>query len=141
MFINYSNDFKSQWQSLHVLNFQSIFKQMNWNFSAILLDFLGHLWLDIGVVLVCNIPTKSPLENTQVMLRVSQRPWGCKKSKKLGLRGASYYGRQVERTLYKLSSRRQGRSPLNYINCRLCITLGRKVFLLKESLGFHKYWG
>jgi hypothetical protein len=32
----------------------------------------------------------------------------------LALRGALYYSLQVERTLDKLSSRRQGRSPFKY---------------------------
>jgi hypothetical protein len=57
------------------------------------------------------------------------------------LRGASYYSHGVERTLDKLPSRRQGRSPLKYIICRLCISLERKVCPLKESLDFHKYCG
>jgi hypothetical protein len=56
------------------------------------------------------------------------------------LRGASYYGRGVERTSNKLPSRGQGRSLLKYINCRICISLERKVCPLKESLGFHKYY-
>jgi hypothetical protein len=47
----------------------------------------------------------------------------------------------VKRTLDKLSSRGQGRSPLKYINYRLCISLERIICLLEESLGFHKYCG
>jgi hypothetical protein len=53
------------------------------------------------------------------------------------LRGTSHYGHRVERTLDKLSSRGQGRSPLKYTNYRFCIILDRKVCLLEESLGFH----
>jgi hypothetical protein len=38
-----------------------------------------------------------------------------------------------------MGSRGQGRSSLKYTNIRLCISLERKVCLLEESLGFHKY--
>jgi hypothetical protein len=31
-------------------------------------------------------------------------------------------------------TREQGRSPLQYTNCRLCISLERKVYPLEESL-------
>jgi hypothetical protein len=47
----------------------------------------------------------------------------------------------LERTLDKLSLIKLGRSPLKYINCKFYIILERKVCLLKESLGFHKYLG
>jgi hypothetical protein len=57
------------------------------------------------------------------------------------LRGASHYGRGVKKTSDKLPSREQGRSPLKYINYKFYISLERKVCLLKESLGFHKYCG
>jgi hypothetical protein len=59
--------------------------------------------------------------------------------KMLAMRGVSHYSRGVERTSDKFPLRRQGRSPLKYVNCRLCISLERKVCPLKESLGFHKY--
>jgi hypothetical protein len=49
-------------------------------------------------------------------------------------RGASHYGRGVERTSDKLPLREQGRSPLKYINCRLCISFERKVCLVEENL-------
>jgi hypothetical protein len=55
------------------------------------------------------------------------------------LRGGSQFGHQVKRALDKLSSRGQCRSPLKYTNCRLCISLERKVCPLEVSLGFHKY--
>jgi hypothetical protein len=42
---------------------------------------------------------------------------------------------------WTFSSRGQGRSPLKYINCRLCIGLERKVCLLEKKLDFHKYCG
>jgi hypothetical protein len=58
-----------------------------------------------------------------------------------GIRGASHNGREVERTLDKLSLRRQGRSSLKYKNYRLCISLERNVYPLMESLGFHKCCG
>jgi hypothetical protein len=59
--------------------------------------------------------------------------------KKVLLMDTSQYNRRVERTLDKFSSRgEQGRSPLKYTNCRLCISLERKVCPLEESLGFHK---
>jgi hypothetical protein len=55
------------------------------------------------------------------------------------LKSASHYNRGVERTLDKLPSRGQGRSPLKYINCRLFISLERNFCSLVKSLGFHKY--
>jgi hypothetical protein len=51
--------------------------------------------------------------------------------------GASHYGRQVEKTLDKLSSKGQGGNPLKYTNCKLCIGLDRKICPLEEILGFH----
>jgi hypothetical protein len=45
------------------------------------------------------------------------------------VRGASYYGCGVERTSEKLPLRRQGRSPLKYINYRRCISLEEKKFV------------
>jgi hypothetical protein len=40
----------------------------------------------------------------------------------------THYGHRVERDLKKLPSRRQGRSPLKYTNCGVCIlSLGKKV--------------
>ena len=42
------------------------------------------------------------------------------------LRSASHYFCWVKRTLDKLSTREQGRSPLKYINCGPCISLERK---------------
>jgi hypothetical protein len=60
----------------------------------------------------------------------------CGSLEMLWLRGASYYGRWIEKTLYKPSSRGQGRSPLKYRNYGLCISFERKVCLLKKSLGF-----
>jgi hypothetical protein len=50
------------------------------------------------------------------------------------VRGASYYSRGVERTSNKLPLRGQGRSPLKYMNCKLCISLERKVCLVEENL-------
>jgi hypothetical protein len=50
--------------------------------------------------------------------------------------GASHYGCLVERTLDKPSLRRQGRSPLKCTNSGVCITLKKKVYPLKKSLGF-----
>jgi hypothetical protein len=45
------------------------------------------------------------------------------------IRAASYYRHEVERTLNKLSLREQGRSPLKYTNCRLCIRLEEKFLV------------
>ena len=66
------------------------------------------------------------------------------------LRGISYYGCWVERTLDKLLSKEQDRSPLKYTNCgpymilkikyTNCgpyIILKIKVYLLEENLCFH----
>ena len=50
--------------------------------------------------------------------------------------GAAHYARLVERTLDKLPSREQGRSPMKYTNYGVYISLERKVCLLEESLGF-----
>jgi hypothetical protein len=52
------------------------------------------------------------------------------------LRGTSHYGHQFKRTLYKLFSGGQDRSPFQYTNCKLCISSKRKVYLLKENLDF-----
>jgi hypothetical protein len=57
------------------------------------------------------------------------------------LRGTSQNGHKIERTSDKLSLRGQGRSPLKYTNCELCISLEKKICPLKESLDFHKYRG
>jgi hypothetical protein len=51
------------------------------------------------------------------------------------IRGTSYYGYWVERTLDKLFSRGQGRSSLKYINCRFCISLEKKL-LAQREFGF-----
>jgi hypothetical protein len=51
--------------------------------------------------------------------------------------GDSHYGSWLESTLDKLSPGEQGRSPLKYMNCGLCISLERKVYPLEESLDFH----
>jgi hypothetical protein len=56
------------------------------------------------------------------------RPYSCCQKKNAD-------GHRVERTLDN------GRSPLKYTNCRLYISLERKVCLLDESLDFHKYCG
>jgi hypothetical protein len=55
------------------------------------------------------------------------------------IRSASHYGRGVKRTLYKLSSREQDRSPLKYTNCGVWISLEKKNYPFEENLGFHKY--
>jgi hypothetical protein len=47
------------------------------------------------------------------------------------VRSASCYGHWVQRTLYKLSLRGQGRSPLKYKNCRLCIWKEKFIHLRK----------
>ena len=56
------------------------------------------------------------------------------------LRGASYYGHQVQRTLDKLPLRGQGKSSLKYTLWSLH-KFGIKVCYLEKSLGFHNYGG
>jgi hypothetical protein len=46
----------------------------------------------------------------------------------LFLKGTAHYSHGVERTLDKLSSKGQGRSPLKYTNCKLHISLERNFF-------------
>jgi hypothetical protein len=48
------------------------------------------------------------------------------------LRGASHYGHWVERTLDELPLRGQGRSPLIYTNCGVCLCLEKKFVLLRR---------
>jgi hypothetical protein len=49
------------------------------------------------------------------------------------IRGASHYGCRIKRILDKLPLRGQGRSPLKYTNCRVCISLEKKVCLLNPK--------
>ena len=55
----------------------------------------------------------------------------------LFLRCLSYYYHWFERILYKLPSRGQGRSPLKYTICGICISVERKVRPFKDNLDFH----
>jgi hypothetical protein len=48
------------------------------------------------------------------------------------LRDASYYGCWIQGTMDELPLREQGRSPLKYTNCVVCVCLERKVCLLRR---------
>jgi hypothetical protein len=68
-------------------------------------------------------------------------------SKNIGLflRGVIYYGCWIVGCgmlvvgcwLNKLLSSGQGRNPLKYTNCGICISLKRKLCPLEETMNFH----